>query len=66
MKSLLPSACAVGALGVLSVVAEVCMGSFPLDIFRFPLNVVLLALWFATISMLYRNRSGNAFARFML
>lgn len=42
------------------------MGSFPLDIFRFPLNVVLLALWLATISMLYRNRSGNAFARFML
>ena len=66
MKSLLPGACAVGAVGVLSVVAEVCMGSFPLDIFRFPLNVVLLALWFATISMLYRNRSGNAFARFML
>lgn len=55
-----------GGLAVLSVVAELCHGSFPLDIFRFPLNILVVALWLVLISVLYRNRAGNLFARFML
>ena len=55
-----------GGITVLSVVAELCLGSFPLDIFRFPLNILVAALWIALIAIMYRNRAGNAFARFML
>ena len=63
---LLYAACIAGAIAVLSVVAELCLGSFPLDIFRFPLNILVAALWIALITIMYRNRAGNAFARFML
>ena len=55
-----------GGIAVLSVVAELCLGSFPLDIFRFPLNILVAALWIALIAIMYRNRAGNAFALFML
>jgi hypothetical protein len=55
-----------GGVAVLSVVAELCLGSFPVDIFRFPLNIFVAALWLMLISVLYRNRAGNVFARFML
>lgn len=51
---------------VLSVVTELCFGSFPLDIFSFPLNIFIVALWLGLIAIMYRNRTGNAFARFML
>lgn len=51
---------------VLSVVTELCFGSFPLDIFSFPLNIFIVALWIVLIAIMYRNRTGNAFARFML
>ena len=55
-----------GGGAVLSVVAELLLGSFPVDIFRFPLNILVVALWFVMIQILYRRRTGNAFARFML
>ena len=55
-----------GGVAVLSVVAELCFGAFPVDIFRFPLNIFVAALWLMLISVLYRNRAGNVFARFML
>lgn len=51
---------------VLSVVTELCFGSFPLDIFSFPLNIFIVALWLGLIAIMFRNRTGNAFARFML
>ena len=38
----------------------------PIEIFRFPLNILVIVLWLAIIAMLYRNRTGNALARFML
>lgn len=55
-----------GGIAVLSVVAELCLGSFPLDIFRFPLNILVAALWIVLIAIMYRNCTDNAFARFML
>ena len=55
-----------GGVAVLSVVAELCFGAFPVDIFRFSLNIFVAALWLMLISVLYRNRAGNVFARFML
>ena len=56
----------VGAVVALSFLAEVCLGSFPVGIFRFPLNVLVLALWAMLMTMLYRGRAHNACARFML
>ena len=47
---------------VLSVVTELCFGSFPLDIFSFPLNIFIVALWLGLIAIMFRNRT----ARFML
>ena len=62
----LGSVCIVGAVFALSFIVEVCLGSFPVGIFRFPLNVVVLALWAMLMTMLYRDRAGNACSRFML
>ena len=56
----------VGAVVALSFLAEVCLGSFPVGIFRFPLNILVLALWMMLIAMLYRGRANSACARFML
>ena len=56
----------VGAVVALSFLAEVCLRSFPVGIFRFPLNILVLALWMMLIAMLYRGRAHNACARFML
>ena len=56
----------VSAVVALSFLAEVCLGSFPVGIFRFPLNVLVLALWAMLMTMLYRGRAHNACARFML
>ena len=56
----------VGAVVALSFLAEVCLGSFPVGIFRFPLNVLVLTLWAMLMTMLYRGRAHNACARFML
>lgn len=56
----------VGAVVALSFLAEVCLGSFPVGIFRFPLNVLVLALWAMLMTMLYRGRAHNACAQFML
>lgn len=61
------SAVSIAGCGiVLSVVTELCFGSFPLDIFSFPLNIFIVALWIVLIAIMFRNRTGNAFARFML
>ena len=55
----------VGAVVALSFLAEVCLGSFPVGIFRFPLNILVLALWMMLMTMLYRGRAHSACARFM-
>ena len=58
--------CMVGVVVALSFIVEVCFGSFPVGIFRFPLNVLVLALWMLLLTMMYRGRVHNACARFML
>ena len=56
----------VGAVVALSFLVEACLGSFPVGIFRFPLNLLVLALWMMLVTMLYRSRTNSACARFML
>ena len=58
--------CIVGVVVALSFIVEVCWGSFPVGIFRFPLNLLALALWVLLMTMIYRDRARNACARFML
>ena len=58
--------CIVGVVVALSFLVEVCLGSFPVGIFRFPLNIVVLALWILLLAMMYRDRANNVCARFML
>ena len=58
MSAVFIAACGI----VLSVVTELCLGSFPLDIFSFPLNIFIVALWLGLIAIMFRNRT----ARFML
>ena len=58
--------CIVGVVVALSFLVEVCLGSFPVGIFRFPLNVLVLALWVMLVTMMYRGRANSACGRFML
>ena len=62
----LKAVCIVGVIVSLSFIIEVCLGNFPVDIFSFPLNIFVLALWIMLITMMYRNRANNVCARFML
>ena len=57
--------CMVGAVVALSFIVEMCWGSFPVGIFRFPLNILVLALWMMLMAMMYRGR-GHRVARFLL
>ena len=56
----------VGAVVALSFIIELCLGSFPVGIFRFPLNILVLALWVMLMTMMYRGRGHSACGRFML
>lgn len=58
--------CVLGAMVLLSFIIEISFGSFPVGIFRFPLNILMVALWIMLIAMMYRNRTTNASSRFML
>ena len=62
----LKAVCIVGVVVALSFIVEVCLGSFPIGIFRFPLNILVLTLWIMLVAMMYRGRAGRACARFML
>ena len=62
----LKGVCMVGAVVALSFIIELCLGSFPVGIFRFPLNILVLALWVMLMTMMYRGRGHSACGRFML
>ena len=62
----LKTVCIVGVVVALSFLVEACLGSFPVGIFRFPLNILVLALWMMLVAMMYRGRAHGACARFML
>lgn len=58
--------CWVAAVAIGTVVAESLLGSFPVALFSFPLNILTLALWATLITLIYRRGKESAFARFML
>lgn len=65
-KKSLTSGCILVGFATLSIVAQFCLGNFPVDLFCFPLSIFVLALWMMLITMMYRDRANNACSRFML
>lgn len=49
-----------------SMIVQLSVGDFPVDIFRFPLNVIILLGWCYLLYELYRNRQRNVLAQYML
>lgn len=56
----------MGAALIVATVVQICFGAFPLAIVRFPLNIILMALWLVLLVELYRRREGSRVARAML
>lgn len=57
---------AVAIIVAISLLLQYTIGDFPLDIFAFPLNIVVLTLWFVVVYMLYSNRNSLAIAQSLL
>ena len=56
----------MGALMGVAVAMEWAFGPFPLAILRFPLNVILMALWLVLLVELYRRRAKSPLAQALL
>lgn len=56
----------IGVVVAITIALELVVGNVPSDIFRFPLNVVILALWLVVLYSLYKRRSTSTCAKFML
>lgn len=56
----------VCAIVLFSFIVEFCFGSFPVQLFRFPLNILVLALLIMLITIMYRNKTNNSCSKFML
>lgn len=54
------------AVALLSLVLEAVIGSFPYQIFAFPLNILTLILWLVVVIRAYHNRKESRFAQSML
>ena len=52
--------------GVVASILQLVAGSFPIEFFAFPMNIVVAALWLFALSELYRRRTESKVAKFML
>ena len=52
--------------GVVTSLMQLLLGNFPIDIFAFPLNIVIMAVWLYLLIDLYRHREHHAVARYLL
>ncbi len=59
-------AVAVAAVAVVTLILEAWIGPFPVELFRFPLNVLTMVLWLLALGYLYRNRTTSEMARLLL
>ena len=53
-------------VAALSLLLEATIGSFPCQLFAFPLNILTLLLWLILIAYLYGKRKESRVAKFML
>ena len=56
----------IAAAAVILTAVEFFVGSFPVELFRFPINLLCIALWLVCLSIIYRQRTTSVTARFML
>jgi hypothetical protein len=56
----------VAVVATTALLLQLFTGSFPLDIFAFPLNVITLALWAVAVYLLYKNRETSTLAQSLL
>lgn len=59
-------AATISVVIALTVVAQLLFGTFPLELFAFPLNIFVMLLWLVLLGDLYRRRSSSAIAQYML
>jgi hypothetical protein len=50
----------------IALLLQYTIGDFPLDIFTFPLNIVIMALWIVVVYVIYSNRNSLALAQSLL
>ena len=56
----------MAAVAVVTLIFEAWIGPFPVELFRFPLNVLTMALWLLALGYLYRNRTTSTTAQLLL
>lgn len=56
----------VVALMAIAAMMQLLVGDVPVEIFRFPLNLIIAAIWLYIIVELYRSRKRNAVAQYLL
>lgn len=57
---------AVAIIVAIALLLQYTIGDFPLDIFSFPLNIVVMALWLVVVFVLYNNRNSLTLAQSLL
>ena len=65
-KTIMTMIAIVAVCGVIAAILQVVAGSFPVEFFAFPMNVVVAALWLLALSELYRRRAESKVAKFLL
>ena len=53
-------------ISILCITLDMFAGAFPMEIFRFPVNILASILWFVATLEIYRRREGSSFSRYML
>ena len=56
----------IAVVAVAMVIMQFVVGDFPVDIFRFPVNILALVLWLTLLGLLYKQRTTSPLMRFML
>ena len=65
-KDLVISIILVVALMAIATLMQLLVGNVPVEIFRFPLNLIIAAVWLYIIVELYRSRQRSAVAQYLL
>lgn len=56
----------IAVVAVAMVIMQFVVGDFPVDIFRFPVNILALVLWLTLLGLLYKQRTTSPLMRFIL
>ena len=56
----------VAVVVAIAMLLQALVGSFPTDIFTFPLNIICMALWLVACYLLYKHRETSALAQSLL